>query len=232
MDIKKQKNLKILATVLFACAVLAMFIYVLVAGDLSHNILTFSCVATSVLFALLFNKYKSSKTFILIGLIFNLIACIYLILYPSDKSYNIGLLLLCVVQVFLFLYTFVVYKGIGIKIINIAIRVALCFMAYFILTDYVALSTMQMVVLLCFINLVVTLLFLLFRIKKDWLLFFGILLLTAAYFFVMLEDGWADVLGFSASFIEILSKYDFAFYFTIPGLFLIATSTAFPYKEK
>ena len=234
MENKKSRVLKIFTCFLFAVAVFAMFFYVIFVGDVTHNALSFACVATCFVLSLLFLKVKNSKALITFALAVNVVADYFFVLMPEHATVaNLVLYILCGLQFVYFLYTLTFCKGIGLKILNIALRVGLCLIAYFLAERYWTLTVPQIIEMMCFINSFVTLLALLVNIKKDWLLFLGFLLFFASQFFGMLTlGGWAEILGTSGRFFEFITSNDLSYYLYIPGLLLISLSSVLFKNEK
>lgn len=236
MEKKKTFYLKLFVSALFAGLVFGAFAYVLIKkSDITvggaHDILCFACVGACAVFSLLFLKFTTKKVLVSLALVTNVVADYFLVLKPTSENQLIGVCIFCGVQFFYFLYTLSFCKGKGLKIFNIAIRVALCLLAYFIIPRYVTLTTLEMISVMYIINCVVTLLCLLLRIKKEWLLFLGLLLLLACDIFVGFTNGAVDILGISGPFVDIVYKYDIAFYCYIPAEFFIALSSVWAKKR-
>lgn len=240
---KNRKGLKIFISILFAVIVFATFGYVLFEGDLTYeisnltftNILAFACVLVCFLFSLFCIEKSAKKILITLALLLTVVSDIFVVLLPGvvEDYVWISLGLLCGVQFVYLVYTLTFCKGAGRKIINVAFRVALCLLAYFILPEFVELDTMQMISLMCFINTFVNLIILLFNIKTEWLLLLGLLLLFAVQAVTMLSNGWLDILQITnTDFTTFLSEYDLAFYLYIPSQFVIALSSIWAVKRK
>ncbi len=237
MSPKKRKIFNIVASVLLAIVVLAMFGYVIFKEDLSFtisnftftNVLAFGCVLASFLFSLLCIQKMSKKILITLALALNVVADVFMVLLPGivENSVLIAVCLYCASQFIYLVHTLTLSRGMGIRIVNVALRVAVCLITYFIAMQYVTLDTLQIISMMCILNAFVTLIILLFYIKTEWLLFLGLFVLFAFQFFSMLQGGgWLTILQITnADFIEFLSKYDVAFMCYIPAQLLIALAS-------
>ncbi|MBP3431382.1 MAG: hypothetical protein J6K39_00805 [Clostridia bacterium] len=225
MENKRNIGFKVFATVLFAAAVFGMFGYICFVGDLEGQKLTFSCIVVSFLFSLVFVKFTAKKLFITLALAFHVVADCFLMLLASEENRLMGLAFFCVAQFFYLLFTLGLTKSKGIRIVNVAIRVVLCLLAYFIIPQYFPdLGVLEMTSVMYIINSFVTLLSLLICIKTQWLTFFGYLLFFACDIFLGLTMGMG-ILGITGSFADLLLSYPFSTYFYVPGVFLIAASS-------
>ena len=208
-----------------------MYLYVALKGDIQHNILTLSCVAASFVLALLFVKISKKKILISVALLFSVLADFFMLVAPElnfmelEKIQLLGICLYCGVQLCLLIYTLTLSKSIGLNITNIAFRVLICLLAWFLIPKYLTLSRLQMIAVMYFLNACVTLLTLLFYIKKNPILFFGVLLLVVASVFVGFTHGAAEIFQITGEFLEIITKYNIAFFCYIPAVYLIALSS-------
>lgn len=242
MEKKKVSFLKVFLSMLFAIGVLAMYFYVIFKGDLKYSALSFSCVAACFVLSAIFFRFTSKKFFITLALAINVAADLMFMTsvfgkVHFDKMGQVVLYLFCGVQLMYALYNLSLYKGIGLKIVNVAVRVAVCLLVYYILPKYVAISTVQMICLVYFINGAITILGLLYFIKTQWLLILGLLLSLAGSFFMWLMLGGGLQLlhiSLTTKFVEILfGKYSLWFICYIPGLLLIALSSVWAkFKKK
>lgn len=215
---------KCLFTVIFAAAIFGAYGYVIHKGDFSPAYLSYGCVCACFLFALLFLKWTKRSVLFTLALATNVVADYFLILMPSEENKLIGLYFFCGVQFFYFIYTLMLAKGNGTRVVNIALRVALCLIAYFVLKQYYTLSILEIVAIVYIINFFVNLLVLLLHLKTEWLPFLGLLLFFTCDVFVGLTNGGVELFQITGAFVEFIYKYDIAFYTYIPGLFLIASS--------
>lgn len=230
MESKKSVYLKAFVSVVVAILVFGAFAYILLKEDVSvggaQNILYFAIVGLCFVFSVLFMRFTAKKIFISLALACHVVADYFLILNPAFKNGQlIGLCVFCGAQFFYFLFTLSLCKGTGFKIFNISLRVALCLMAYFIIPKYFVLGTLETIAVMYFINSVVTLFFLLFNLKTQWLLFLGLLLFVACDIFVGLTHGGIEIFQITGKFLEILQNYNLSFYFYVPSLYLIALSS-------
>lgn len=232
MEKKKVNILKVLATIVFTLAIFGAYFYVIFKGDFATPYLSYGCIGACFVFAFLFIGKSLKKLFICMALATNVVADYFLVLMPSNQNQLIGLCVFCGVQFFYFLYTLTLARGNGSRVISIALRVALCLLAYFLLPKYFVLSTLEMISVMYILNSFVTLLVLLIHLKTEWLTFLGFLLFFICDVFVGLTNGGVEVLGITGAFVEFIFKYDIAFYTYIPGIFLIATSSVWSKTNK
>lgn len=230
MKDKKVSIFKIFATILFAAAIFAGYFYVIFGKftpemKIQPEHIRYALVGACFVFSLLFTRLSAKKILITLALAINVAADYFLILMPSEENKLIGTCIFCGVQFVYFLYTLYLNKSIGLKVINMAIRVGLCLIAYFVVPNYFTVGTLEIVAMMYIINFAVSLVIFLFYIKTEWLLFLGFLLFFVCDIFVGLTNGGIDILGITGAAADFLRSYDIAFYTYTPGLFLIASSS-------
>ena len=234
---KKKSVTKIVFTVIFTILILGTFLlskfYEFPAKwGVKTAYLYYGCICACFLYSILFIKANAKKIFVTLALAFNVAADFFLILAPElgllkltpAQIQFVGVALFCGTQFFYMLYTMWLTKGIGLKILNLALRVALCLVAYFVIPNYFALSNLEMLSVLYILNSFVTLIFLLFNVKREGLLFLGFLLFFVCDVFIGLNH-CATFLGWSGAFFEFALKSDISSWVYIPGILLIATSS-------
>ncbi|MBE7076103.1 MAG: hypothetical protein E7375_03475 [Clostridiales bacterium] len=232
--------LSIIYVLMFLLIAASFFFYVYNKLPLSWGInpayFSYGCVAGAFLLSLLALQKKARNIFVALGLACTCVADFFLILSPAlgliiKNSQLIGVCVFCGVQAIFFVYTLILNKGIGTKVFNMALRVALCLIAYFVLPKYFTIGTLEMISLMYILNSFATLLMLLIYIKKEWLLFLGFLLFFVCDIFIGLASGGAAILGITGPFLDFILKYNIGMYCYIPGLFLIASSAVWTKKE-
>lgn len=236
MEKKKLLVFKILMTLLFAIIIFGAYFYVIfgqINEPLKDSYFKYGCVCACFLFSLLFLRKNIKQFWVTLALAIAVVADYFLILFPSEQNQFIGVCVFCAMQLVLVLYTLSLSKSIGAKVVNLAFRVALCLVAYFVLPLYFELGLLEMISVLYIINFFFTIVCLLFHIKTEAVMLIGALLFFACDIFVGLTSGAADILGIAGSaFMEFLSNYDMIFYCYIPGLFLIALSSVWRKGKK
>lgn len=230
MESRKIYYLRIFASVLFAAVILAAFAFVCIKGDLENNILSFGCICATALLSLLFVQWTPKKILLTISLAISVLADIFLVLLPSQNNYFVGIWLLAAVQVAYLVFTLFLIKGNGLRAISLAIRAGICMLVYFLLPQYLVLTTIQMLFAMIVINAFVTLMIFLIFFKTQWLTFLGFLLLFAFLFFSALDAGWGSLFKFSEKFLTfITSPYkqlpSLAFLCYVPANLLLALSS-------
>ena len=236
---RSSKIFKIVMTILFAGLILGTMIWLTLKGDLDRPYLTYGCVGASFLFALIFIGKSASKLLLTLAL-GTAVAADYFLIFansgladPTAYAQNqlIGLCIFCGLQFVLMVYTLLLNKGNGTRIVNIATRIALCLIAYFVIPLYFSLGTIEMIAVMYIINFAVSLFMVAVHIKTQWLLFLGMLLFFACDIIIGLTLG-AGLLGISTNVVDFLVRYNIQFYCYIPGLFLIATHSAWCRKKE
>ncbi len=223
---------KTVFSVLFALLVFGAYGYMIAVGDFTPPYLKFGCVGACFLFSLIFIKKNPKKILITFALATNVAADYFLVFNPTfDNALFIGVCLLCGVQLFFALYTLSLAKGNGGRVVNIALRVALCLLAYFILPKYFLISTLEMIYLMYLINVVVTFLILIVHIKTEWLTLLGFFILTVYALYVGLLNGGIALFGLPAELLDLLTKVDLKLYAYVPSLFIIALSSVWTKKK-
>lgn len=237
MKTNKLSIIKIVTCVVFAILVFGVFFYRIfgtLPADFALKIqhLDFICVGLCFLFALLFVRLDLKKILIALMLALCVAADYFLIYDPKEEYRLIGLCILSGAQAVLLVYTLALNKGNGRRVINIASRVAICLVAYFVLPEYFTLDLLQIIYMMNLLNFFVSLIVVLINIKKEWLLFLGLLLLILCDVVVGLKNGGLDLFGITGPFADFLNSYELEFYLFIPGLFLTAHSSAFSKKKQ
>lgn len=237
MKKRKLYFFKIFMSILFASAILAAFVYVCIKGDLEHNILSLSCIGACFLLSLFFIRCSSKKVLFTFALALNAAADCLFVLLPSENSVFLNVCLMAGVQALYLLYTLFMIKGNGLRVFSLALRVALCLLAYYLLPKYFVLTTIQLIHAMIVINSFVTLLSFLFFFKTQWVTFLGFLLFFAFNFISALGAGWAIILNLPVKFLEFLINPflmtpGLAFVFYIPAVLILSLSSVWAIGEE
>ncbi len=237
MSSKGIKVFKIVGSIIFSILILGGFGYLLWKGEpLDKRYLALATTCLPFLFALVFIGKNWKRVFLTLGLgAYG--AAFYFMGFAenctTDKNKMIGLYILCGAQFFFLIYTLFLSGGNGGRVVNLAVRVALCLIAYLILPKYITLTNMQMVALLMCINLLITMLITIVHIKTEWLTFVGMFVLLVCHVYVGFMNGGLEILKITnAKFIDFLTKRDWAKYAYVPSLYLIALSSVFAKKKE
>lgn len=235
MEKQKISKFKIFIMVIFAILVFAAFFFKLFwnfSADfpLKENHVYYICVGLCFLLALIFIKFNLKNLLIVFALAGTVVADCFLVLNPVENNMLVGLSILCGVQFLFLIYTLLLNKSIGSKVVNIAVRVALVLCVWFILPTYVELDTYQLMSLIYLSNFLVSLGVFLVHIKTQWLLFLGFLLVFVSALISFFVNGGIALFGLSG--LNFLLDFDYAFLFYIPGLFLIASASAWARESK
>lgn len=240
MKNNKISAFKIIMSIMFAILVFGAYFYFIFGNfplkiskfEVEPQYLSFACICICFLFSLMFIRKSPKKILITLALAANVAADYFLVLFPLPENKLTGVCIFCGVQFFYLIYTLVLNRGRGTRIVNIATRVALCLLIYFILPNYIVLSTLELVSLMYIANFFVSLLVFLLHIKTEKLLFLGFLLFFACDIFVGLTNGGASFIPMNAAFLNFIFSYDIAFYCYIPGVFFVALSSMWAKKKK
>lgn len=235
MKTKTISILKIIFTALFGAAVAGAFVWVNIKGEIADKPwLTYGCIALSFLLALIFVGRSLKRLFLVLGLACHVAAAYFLIFDPlMANSRLIGICILCGAQLCFLLYTLLLSEGIGARVVNIAIRVALCLVACLILPKYiVGLTTIDIIFLAYLINAVVSLIWIGIHIVTEWLTFIAMVILVFALVWggLGLYGEWYVHLGINNS--AMLTNYDIASYLYIPALLILAISSVWAKPKK
>ena len=235
MEKQKISKFKIFIMVIFAILVFAAFFFKLFCNfsadfPLKENHVYYICVGLCFLLALIFIKFNLKNLLIVFALAGTVVADCFLVLNPVENNLLVGLSILCGVQFLFLIYTLLLNKSIGARVVNIAVRVALVLCVWFILPTYVELDTYQLMSLIYLSNFLVSLGVFLVHIKTQWLLFLGFLLVFVSALISFFVNGGIALFGLSG--LNFLLDFDYAFLFYIPGLFLIASASAWARESK
>ena len=242
MKTKTISILKIIFTALFGAAVTGAFVWVNIKGEIiaDKQWLTYGCIALSFLLALIFVGRSLKRLFLVLGLACHVAAAYFLIFDPSMANNQlIGICILCGAQLCFLLYTLLLSEGIGARVVNIAVRVALCLVACLILPKYIGdLTTIDIIFVAYLINAVVSLIWVGIHIVTEWLTFIAMLILVFAlvwgglglYSFALGRGCLCDVFGIKNC--AVLHNYDIASYLYIPALLILAISSVWAKPKK
>ncbi len=219
MEKTKKPILKMFLTFLLSAAVIAGIVYVNLKGDSiakdGKPYITFACVGVSFLMSLLFIGKVKKKFYLTLALAATVAAHYFLFFSSANvvllgltaKNYSlIGICILLGAQFFYLLYSLSLTRAIFLKVLDLALRVALCLLIAFVVRKYITLTTEQLLGLMYLANLLVTVLAALIHIKKEWLTFIGLVLLLVSGVFVMFLNGGVVALKLSPSFLELILK--------------------------
>lgn len=228
MKTKTISIIKIILTCLLGAAVVGAFVWVNVKGEIANKPwLTYGCVAVCFLLALIFVGRSLKKLFLTLGLACHVAAAYFLIFDPlMANSRLIGICILCGAQLCFLLYTWFLSEGIGARVVNLAVRVALCLVACLILPKYiVGLGTVDIIFLAYLINALVTLVWVGIHIVTEWMTFIAMVILVFALIWggLGLYGAWFVHLGIKN--FAMLINYNIAFYLYIPALLILSISS-------
>ena len=217
----KHKNLvKYLTLVIFFIAVFLQYFLSIFAVDINARALSFSCVVLCFIFTLLFVQ-KDKNIFISIGLFFNCIADIFLVLNYDESNFLAGVSIFLFAQLCYAIYTIMLNKSKTAKIVNIVLR-SIVIVAIGIIGYIFGLTLYEIFSIIYITNFVLSCIYTFIYFKTELFYAIGSLLYIVCDIIVGITNGGAKILGLSGSFIDFLYSFDMAFVFYIPGVFVIA----------
>ncbi len=226
---------------IFTVLILASVILVAISPEInidgadwfSADIFKIVAVGLVFLMSLCLLKINKKSIFITISLTAYCVAIYFLYslentTLPSDITLakDIMLYSLLASALVLAIYTLLLSKGAGLKVLNIAIRVALSLIAYFVLTEYLPefFDLKSALFAIYLINSLITILFLCSKFKTHYLMIFGILLSTIGAVLYAFSFGWFNLTG---DFINFINSFDYSFILVIIGIYLTGCEAVF-----
>ena len=199
---------------------------------LNLDMIGYVTVCLSLLMSLIFVRLNKKSILLTLSLIAIVIGYSFYMFTPFEGAKNNEAILycLCAFQGVILIYTISLDRGTGLKVLDIAIRVALSLLAFFLLPEYLPeyFNTTNTIFTIYLINSLVSLFTLLFYFKKNYLLWCGLFLILAGSIFYMFMFGGLELFNLSASSLaDFLNSFDIAFLLTSLGCFLVSTSATF-----
>lgn len=203
-----------------------------VARWLNNEMISYVVLCLSLLMSLIFLRLNKKSILLTISLIAIIVGASFNVFVPFEGNANNEAILycLCAFQGAILIYTVWLDRGTGLKILDLAIRVALSLIAFFLLPEYLPdyFDITNTIFVIYLINSLVSLFTLAFHFKTNYLLWCGLLLVLAGTIFYMFMYGGLELFGIaSGGFASFLNSFDIAFLCTGLGVYLIATSATF-----
>ncbi len=234
-----KKILVIFATILTLAGVVIILANIvdMVEGDqipwFNETNVVFITFATPLLLSFIFlrfNKKSLLVTFSLVALVLGY-AFYYYIPIRETLIATVTLYCLCAFQVFILIYCVWLTKGVGFKILDLAIRVGLSLLAFFLLPEYLPdyFSSVENVIFTIYlINSLISLIVLLIHFRENYILWCGLLLIFAGTIFYMFMFGGLELFNINTSgFANFINSFDIAFLCTSIGIYLLSLSATF-----
>lgn len=229
---------------IFTALILASVILVAISPDISidgadrfsANIFKVVAVGLVFLMSLCLLKINKKSIFITISLIAYCVAVYFLFSLDNTKSpddialaKDIMLYALLAYALVLAIYTIILAKGVGLKVLNIAVRIALSVIAYFVLTEYLPeyFDLKNSLFIIYLVNSIITVLFLCFHFKTHYLIIIGLLLATIGSVFYAFSFGWITLFNITGDFVKFINSFDYGFILTIIGIYLTGCEAVF-----
>lgn len=228
--------------VIFSILIIGSIIVVAVEPDINitgaewFNINLFRAIAIGLTFlmSLCLLKINKKSIFITISLIAYCVACYFFISLSSGDSdaetaLDVMFYSLLAHQLILAIYSVSLAKGAGLKVLEIAVRVALSLTAYFVLTEtlpqYFDFKNALFMVYL--VNALISIVSLSCHIKTHYLSVIGILLAAAGAIFYAFNFGWLTTFNITGDFVDFLATFDIGFVLSALGIYLTACDAVF-----
>ncbi|MBQ0017053.1 MAG: hypothetical protein KBT30_00295 [Clostridiales bacterium] len=220
--INNKSKIKNIIAIILSVIILALYLKVLIFGE-AHYVEGFLGIPLAFLISALFLDIKNSKAFITYALLLNSIADVFLVLTRTHQEVGVSIFILA--QICYMIYTLMLDKKLWVKLVNISSRVIISVVAVVVLKSLFNLELLEMLSVIYITNSCITCLFLGVHIKTKLLMFIGFILFILCDIVVGLTWGGAEILNLSGAFIDLLYKFDFAFLFYVPGIYLISLSS-------
>ncbi len=231
----------IFSILILACAVFSLILPELAINTsawawLSESLIKMVAIGLVFLMSLCLLKINKKSIFLTISLIAYCVAAYFLFSLSDAENLDqitlaqdIMLYSMLAHQLVLAVYSVVISKGAGLKVLNIAVRVGLSLIAYFVLTEYLPeyFDLRNSLFIIYLINSLVTLISFSCCFKKYFLMIFGVLLSIVGAVFYAFSFGWLTLFNITGNFAEFVTSFDFGFLLSIIGIYLIGCEAVF-----
>lgn len=198
---------------------------------LNNDMISYVVFCLALLMSLIFFRFNKKSILLTLALIAFFVGASFNTFEPFDGNKNNEAILycLCAFQAIILIYTVWLNRGTGLKILDLAIRVALSLLAYFLLPEYLPeyFDITNTIFVIYLINGLISLFTLAFRFKTNYFLWCGLFLVLAGSIFYMFMFGGLGLFGINGGFADFLNSFDIAFLCTALGIYLISTSATF-----
>lgn len=248
-------KMKLILTIIFGLLVAGLVVF-RVFGDRIENIENIDwlydnilpiAIALCFVFAVIFFKFTKKNVFLTIFLFVLLALAITLyFLKPEHLEYTINYkigeeqksvvlaladILFLAAQLALVVYTVLIFKGVGLKIISVGVRIAISVVACVVMKNYFEIELAQMLYIVSLANLLCTMVYLAFDYKNNWLTFVGVLLLTLAVCLMAFKTGQlADFASWENAFVDFLRTKEVEAWCFVAGTYVVALSSVWEKK--
>ncbi len=232
MTFFKNKLAKLILTTLFGIAVFSCYLYLAVNGTGTYPALYYACIVLSTILSLL---YAGSLRQILLtcALFCACVADYFLILnysvthQPHDQIY--GMFAFCALQIFFAIYTYLLHQSVQIKITMFGVRIIITLLLTIIM-PLLNLGLLEILSAVYIVNFLITIIILISKFQTEWLTLIGMVLFFICDIIVGLTNGGSTLLGITN--LQWLSAHDYAFFFYVPGIFIITLSTVWFQRKR
>ena len=202
-----------------------------VAKWLNIDTIAYAVFCLALLMSLIFLRPNKKSILLTLSLVAIIVGASFNLFKPFEGAKNNDAVLycLCAFQGIILIYTIWLDKGIGLKVLDLAVRVGLSLLAYFLLPEYLPeyFNLQNTIFVIYLINALVSLFTLLFHFRFNYLLWSGLFLVLAGTIFYMFMFGGLTLFGINGAFADFLNSFDIAFLTTALGLYFISTSATF-----
>ena len=194
--------------------------------------ISFAVICLCLLMSLIFLRFNKKSILLTISLIAYVVAGYFFTFPPFEevtKNYDAILYCLCAFQGVILIYTVWLDKGTGLKILDIAIRVALSLLAYFLLPEYLPeyFDLNNTIFAIYMINALISIVCLFCHFRTNFLTCCGLILCLAGSIFYAFMFGGLELFGITGGFANFVNSFNMAFLLTAVGLYLISTDATF-----
>ena len=228
-NLDKNKLTKLVIIICFTAVIFGLFLHSILGelAVLSYDEISFTCIVLCAILSVIFvHKLKDNTNFVSVAMLLNIASDYFLVLTNGANNYTIGVSIFVVVQFVYACYTLTLNKTKLSKIFNVVFRVVTTLSLSVTLTIVFDLYVYETLSVIYITNFVITLIYALVYFKNNYIFAVGVLLYVLCDLIVGITFGAADIFGFEGAFIGLLYTHDFAYFFYIPGAYLIALHAA------
>ncbi len=225
------KVLKIVLSILFGGLVMGLYLFLATHSTYTYRGLYYACIVLSFIFAFIFVRRNSKQISLTAALLFACCADYFLILNfvvsRSTTDQVFGMLAFCGLQICFAIYTWFLIKSLQWRIGMVIIRAAVsCLVA--IILPLLHLGLLEILSVVYFFNFFITIIIVACHAKSEWLTLVGMISFFICDIIIGLTNGGGAILGINTVW---LASGDYAFFFYVPGIFLIALSSVWANKK-
>jgi len=225
------KVLKIVLSVLFSGIIFCFYIFLATSSTYTYRGLYYACIVLSFIFAFIFMRRNPKQMTLTAALLFACCADYFLILNfvvshsPTDQIF--GMLAFCGLQICLAIYTWFLVQQFNWRLTILIIRVVITTLVA-IVFPCLQLGLLEILSVVYIANFLITVIVTACHAKTQWLTLSGMISFFICDIIIGLTNGGGAILGINTTW---LASGDYAFFFYVPGIFLIALSSVWANKS-